>query len=77
MLLLCSMGIIIVSVQEMLTAVGITIIQEQGVVLQGRHSLAFSPGLCCGGDCVCGGILSAGDAASAQVGKTFQVWHER
>lgn len=71
------MGIIIVSVQEMLTAVDITIIQEQGMVLQGRHSLAFSPGLCCGGDCVCGGILSAGDAASAQVGKTFQVWHER
>lgn len=71
------MGIITVSVQEMLTDVGITIIQEQGGVLQGLHSLAFSPGLCRGGDCICGGILSAGDAASAQVGQAFQVWHER
>lgn len=71
------MSIIIVSIQEMLTAVGITIMQEQSVALQGHHSLTFSPGLCRGGDCICGGILSAGDAASAQVGKTFQVWHER
>lgn len=67
----------IASVQEMLTAMVITITQVQGMVLQGCHNLVFSPGLCRGGDCLCGGILSAGDAASAQVGKAFQVWHER
>lgn len=38
---------------------------------------SLSPGLCRGGDCLCGRILPAGDAASAQVGETFQVWHER
>lgn len=54
-----------------------TVITGNGFARSSDLALSLSSGLCRGGDCICGGILPAGDVAPAQVGETFQVWHER
>lgn len=46
-------------------------------MIQVLTALSSFLGLRCGSNCIGSGVLSAGNAVSAEVGKTLQVWHER